>query len=55
MRRRTSQLRLQQIGAVATAYHGKGAAARPAHDPEKAAPHLMRGVQRLSEKIMLNQ
>jgi hypothetical protein len=26
-----------------------------AHDPEKPAPHLMRGVQRFSEKIMRKQ
>jgi hypothetical protein len=28
---------------------------RLAHDPEKPAPHLMRGVQRFSEKIMRKQ
>jgi hypothetical protein len=32
-----------------------GARKRLEHDPEKHAPHLMRGGHRFSEKIMLKQ
>jgi hypothetical protein len=55
MRRRTSQLRLQQIGAVATAYRDSPWPRGWRMIRKKPAPHLMRGVQRFSEKIMRKQ